>query len=66
VLRSGSRAHKHRHRRQDRRLIKHLIGFWRDRREAIFLYVLFAAVRWSLMALRVISLRRKIWSLLGA
>jgi hypothetical protein len=31
---------------------------------AVFLFVPFAAVRRSLMALRVISLRRKIWSLL--
>ena len=34
---------------------KHLIGFRRDRREAVFLYALFAAVGWSLMALSVNS-----------
>jgi hypothetical protein len=30
---------------------KKLIEFRRDRREAVFLFVLFAAVRWSLLAL---------------
>jgi hypothetical protein len=34
------------------------------RHRAAFLFALFAAVRWSRMAHRVISLRRKLWSLL--
>jgi hypothetical protein len=34
---------------------KHLIGFRRDRREAVFLSALFAAMRWSLLGHKAIA-----------